>query len=67
MWKIYGAESEKYDRALMKSWKGNTDSMLNFVRPMIPLPSPLNNVILDRSFLLDSHLISYRDFQDSHA
>lgn len=67
MWKIYGAESEKYDRELMKSWKGNTDSMLNFVRPMILLPSPPNHVVLDRYFLLDSRLISYRNFQDTYT
>jgi hypothetical protein len=67
IWKLYGAESEKYDKALMESWKGNTDSMLNFVRPMILLPSPPNHVVLDWSVLLDSGLVSYRDLQDSHA
>jgi len=30
IWNLYGTESEKYDKALMESWKGNTDTMLNF-------------------------------------
>ncbi|KAI0259011.1 hypothetical protein BC834DRAFT_834322, partial [Gloeopeniophorella convolvens] len=28
IWKLYGAESDKYDRALVEGWKGHTDSML---------------------------------------
>jgi hypothetical protein len=67
VWKLYGTESEKYDKALMESWKGNTDSMLNFVRPIILLPSLPNHVVLDWSVLLDSRLISYRNLQDSHT
>ncbi|KAI0262303.1 hypothetical protein BC834DRAFT_1002878 [Gloeopeniophorella convolvens] len=30
IWKLYGIESEKYDKALVDSWMGNTDSMLIF-------------------------------------
>ncbi|KAI0253390.1 hypothetical protein BJV78DRAFT_1109024, partial [Lactifluus subvellereus] len=29
-WKLYNTESEKHDKALVDSWKGNTDSMLIF-------------------------------------
>ena len=43
----------------MKSWKGNSDSMLNFVSSMIPLPSPPNYIILDWSVLLDSRLVPH--------
>lgn len=32
IWKLYGTESEKHDKALVNSWMGNTDSMLIFVR-----------------------------------
>lgn len=67
IWKLYGTESEKYDKVLMESWKGNTDSTLNFVRPMIPTPSPPHHVVLDWPVLFDSRLISYRDLQDSHT
>ncbi|KAF8500446.1 hypothetical protein F5888DRAFT_1590070, partial [Russula emetica] len=31
IWKLYGTESERYDRELVDSWKSNTDSMLIFV------------------------------------
>ncbi|KAF8480472.1 hypothetical protein DFH94DRAFT_650755, partial [Russula ochroleuca] len=30
IWKLYGAESEKHDKALVDGWKSNTDSMLIF-------------------------------------
>ncbi|KAI0257997.1 hypothetical protein BC834DRAFT_201577 [Gloeopeniophorella convolvens] len=30
MWNLYGLESEKYDKALVESWMGNTNSMLIF-------------------------------------
>jgi len=30
IWKLYGTESERYDRELVDSWKSNTDSMLIF-------------------------------------
>ncbi|KAI0261631.1 hypothetical protein BC834DRAFT_791317, partial [Gloeopeniophorella convolvens] len=29
-WKLYGAESEKYDMALVNSWKASADSVLIF-------------------------------------
>ncbi|KAI0262552.1 hypothetical protein BC834DRAFT_787682, partial [Gloeopeniophorella convolvens] len=29
-WKLYGVESEKYDMALVNSWKASADSMLIF-------------------------------------
>ena len=31
IWSIYVAESEKFDRALVESWKGDMDGMLIFV------------------------------------
>ena len=31
IWKLYGIESERHDKALVDSWKSNTDSMLIFV------------------------------------
>ncbi len=51
----------------MESLKGNTDSMPNFVWPMILLPPQANHVVLGWSVLLDSRFISYRDLQESHT
>jgi hypothetical protein len=32
MWAVYVAEAEKYDRALIESWKSDMAGMLIFVR-----------------------------------
>lgn len=32
MWKVYVDEADRYDRALVASWKGDMNGMLIFVR-----------------------------------
>jgi hypothetical protein len=40
IWKLYGGESEKYYKALVDNWMGNTDSMLIFVRSIYLILTP---------------------------
>jgi hypothetical protein len=32
MWQLYNSQTEKHDPQLMQRWKGQTDTVLNFVR-----------------------------------
>ena len=35
MWAVYVSEAEKYDKALVKSWKSDMEGMLIFVRVVV--------------------------------
>lgn len=58
IWRLYGTESEKYDKALVDSWMSDTDSMLIFVRSIYLIITPPNYIELDWSILHNSCLIS---------
>ena len=48
MWAVYVSEAEKYDKALVESWRGDMDGMLIFVGIQVKSKTDLNYVLIYR-------------------
>ncbi|KAJ7672121.1 hypothetical protein B0H17DRAFT_1208782 [Mycena rosella] len=58
IWSVYISEAEKYDKALVESWRGDMDGMLIFVRP-VNTGSTLSALNLTQAGLFSASLTAF--------